>query len=161
MPVFIKNFFASMLFLLYAKGQLKLQYFCKIRHLATKLKLCYVFWKWRNSCYEVATTKPRYESYRECIENHRRESSQQKSSKYWWFMEFSERRMGKYHLSLDSTNAARYERIIRELKGPNPYIMSSHWCGRKTDPWPATVAGNQDTWHLNVSQAETQEHSYG
>ena len=39
MPVFIKNFFASMLFLLYAKGQLKLQYLCKTTRLATKLKL--------------------------------------------------------------------------------------------------------------------------
>ena len=29
--------------------------------------------------------------------NHRRESSEQKSLKYWWFIGFSERRMGKYH----------------------------------------------------------------
>ena len=35
-----------------------------------------------DSYYEVATTKPRYESYRECMEHHRRESSEQKSSKY-------------------------------------------------------------------------------
>ena len=36
----IKNFFASMLFVIYAKGQLKLQYLCKTTCLATKLKLC-------------------------------------------------------------------------------------------------------------------------
>ena len=35
-----------------------------------------------NSSYEVATTKPRYELFRECIENHRRETSEQKSLKY-------------------------------------------------------------------------------
>ena len=35
---------------------------------------------------------------RECMENHRRESSEQKFSKYWWFMGFSERRMGKVSL---------------------------------------------------------------
>ena len=34
MPVFIKNFF-----LIYTKGQLKLQYLCKTTYLATKLKL--------------------------------------------------------------------------------------------------------------------------
>ena len=38
--VYKKNFFACMLFLIYAKGQLKLQYLCKTTHLATKLKLC-------------------------------------------------------------------------------------------------------------------------
>ena len=40
MPIFIKNFFTSMLFLIYAKGQLKLQYLCKTNRLAIKLKLC-------------------------------------------------------------------------------------------------------------------------
>ena len=40
-------------------------------------------WRRRNSCYEFTTTEPRYKSYRECMENHRRESSEQKSSKYW------------------------------------------------------------------------------
>ena len=34
---------------------------------------------------------------REFMENHKRENSEEKSSKYWWFMVFSELRMGKYH----------------------------------------------------------------
>ena len=34
-----KNFFISMLFLTYAKGQMKLQYLCKT-YFATKLELC-------------------------------------------------------------------------------------------------------------------------
>ncbi len=38
MSVFIENFFASKLFLIYAKGQLKLQCLCKTTRLATKLK---------------------------------------------------------------------------------------------------------------------------
>ena len=45
MPVFIKNFFTSMLFLIYAKGQLKLQHFCRIACFGTKVKLCQVFLK--------------------------------------------------------------------------------------------------------------------
>ena len=39
MSVFIKNSFASMFFLIYAKGQLKCQYLYKMTCLATKLKL--------------------------------------------------------------------------------------------------------------------------
>ena len=39
MSVFIKTFFASLFFLIYAMEQLKLQYLCKTTHLATKLKL--------------------------------------------------------------------------------------------------------------------------
>ena len=39
MPVFIKHLFASMHFLIYTKGQLKVQYSCKTKSLATKLKL--------------------------------------------------------------------------------------------------------------------------
>ena len=35
-----------------------------------------------NICYEVAIINPRYESYRECMENHWSESSEKKSSKY-------------------------------------------------------------------------------
>ena len=50
--------------------------------------------------YEEATTKSRHESSRECMKNHRRETPEQKSSKYWWFMGFSERKMGKYHYHL-------------------------------------------------------------
>ena len=33
-------------------------------------------WRGRNSCYEVATTNPRYESSRECMENRSRENSE-------------------------------------------------------------------------------------
>ena len=54
-------------------------------------------------CYKAKTLlsfKPWYESYRKCVENHRRENSVQKSTKYWWFMGFSERRIGKYHYHL-------------------------------------------------------------
>ena len=40
------------------------------------------FRRGKNSCYEVTITKPRYKSSRDCMENHRRESSEQKSSKY-------------------------------------------------------------------------------
>ena len=42
MPVSIKNFFASMLFLIYAKGQLILQYLYQTMRLAIKLKLCFL-----------------------------------------------------------------------------------------------------------------------
>ena len=38
-----------------------------------KAKTVKFSWRGRNSCYEVATTKPRYESYRECMENLRTE----------------------------------------------------------------------------------------
>ena len=62
-----------------------------------KAKTVNFSWRGRNRYYEVITTKPRYESYRESMENHRRESEVPKSSKYCWFMGFSERRMGKYH----------------------------------------------------------------
>ena len=78
----IKKFFASMLFHIYTKRQLKLQYLCKTMCLATKIKLKFS-WRERNSCYEVATTKPKYESYRKRTENHRREGSEQKSSKWY------------------------------------------------------------------------------
>ena len=70
MPVFIKNFFANMLLLIYRKEQLKLQYLCKTTYLATKLKHKFS-WRERNS-YEVATTKHRYGPYRERMENHRK-----------------------------------------------------------------------------------------
>ena len=71
---------ASMLFLNYTKEQLKLQYLYKTTHLATKLKTVLSFLEEEGIA--VTTTKPRYESSRECIENHRRESSEQKYSKY-------------------------------------------------------------------------------
>ena len=76
------------------KALVETQHLCRITCLATCVKFS---WRRKNSCYEGATIKHRYESYRECMENHSRESSEQKSSKFGWFLEFSERRMGKYH----------------------------------------------------------------
>ena len=43
MAMFIKNFFASILFLIYAKGPLKLQYLCKTTGLATKQTIVLIF----------------------------------------------------------------------------------------------------------------------
>ena len=47
-----------------------------------KAKAVSRFLEEEGSCYEVATTKPRYESNRECMKNQRRESSEKKSLKY-------------------------------------------------------------------------------
>ena len=95
--MFIKNFFASIFFLIYAKGKLKLLYLCKTTRLATKLKPSLVFLKkyllWSDH-------HKAHVLFRECMDNHRRKSSEQKSTKYSWFMGFSERRMGKYHYHL-------------------------------------------------------------
>ena len=83
------------------KGTVETPIFMQDDAACHKTNNCVKFsWRGWNSCYEVATTKPRYESYRECMEYHRRESSEQKSSKYWWFIGFSEKRMGKYHYHL-------------------------------------------------------------
>ena len=79
------------------KGTVETPIFMQDHTPCHKAKTVKFSWRGINSCHEVATTKSRYESSRECMENHRGESSEQKSSKYWWFMGFSERRMGKYH----------------------------------------------------------------
>ena len=83
------------------KGTVEIPIFMQDNATCHKAKTVLSFFlRGRNSCYEVTTTKPRHESYRECIGNHRREISEQKSSKYWGFMGFSERRMVKYHYHL-------------------------------------------------------------
>ena len=70
--VFKKNFFASML----RKGTVETPIFMQDNVPYLKAKTVKFSWRGRNSCYEVATTKSRYESCRECMENQRRESSE-------------------------------------------------------------------------------------
>ena len=70
------------------KGTVETPIFIQYNAPCLKAKTVKFSWRGRNSCHEVAITKPRYESSRECMENHGRETSKQNSSKYWWFMGF-------------------------------------------------------------------------
>ena len=81
-------------------------------------KNCIKFsWRWRNIRYEVATTKPRSESSRECMENQRRERPEQKSPKYWWFMCFLKEEWGStttnFCKNLDGSCGRRCNEVIQ------------------------------------------------
>ena len=115
MPVFIKNFFASMLFFIYTKGQLNSNIYARQRDLTQSLNWVKFSWRGRNRCYEVATTKPRYKSYRESIENHRKESSERKSSKYWWFMGFPEKEWESITTTFCKKLIGSYDWICNEV----------------------------------------------
>ena len=99
MPVFIKNFFASMLFLIYAKGQLKLQYLCKIMRLATNLKLLsfleeegIAVMKWPPQGPDMNPLGNVWKIIGEKAQNRNPQNIDD--------LRFSERRMGKYHYHL-------------------------------------------------------------
>ena len=65
-----------------SKGTVEIPIFMQDNAPCHKAKTVISFLEEGGSFYEVATTKPRYESSRECMENHWRESSERTSSKY-------------------------------------------------------------------------------